>query len=618
MGAQDEVAGRYRLLELLGSGGSGEVWHARDVLLNQDVVLKRSRGQNPGDAAQFERTLAEARALARFRGRPDVITLYDAERIEHGPHAGVWLVMEYASGGSLATRLGMTVEEAAAVGAQVAGALAALHEAGLVHCDIKPANILMSGDDARLADLDAAYRLPAAETVMPNRGIARTPGYAAPELEAGGMPVPASDVYALGMTLLALIGGRQPGGGDDPALRKVDAGGLRPLIDAMCAQDPAERPTVAQVRAQLLGVATTLPPSPAVQRAGAADRLRRRVAVPLGAALGVAALGVAAVAVAVVLALRDGPGGGPAGDEGSDAAMDAAVDAATAASQDEGPLVANQRTADPCALADASLFRGFGQAYVDPDYGGFDRCDVLIEGEDGGVDVEFNLDLGLAPELAAPARTVDGVGVVEQPPASEGCERHLLSGSEVDGEELTVRVEAKLLEGDPDLCALADAAADHAAARLAEGPLPERSPQPPSWSLAWADACALVDPAVLADQVPGVDAADLEVSFGGFGCDWHSTTEDTWVSLRFDRHQPLTAEDGRLTQLGGRTAAVEQGSAGDNSCTVRVEHHEYRDEWGDPTVELVQVDAGDVPGGETAACRMATALAEDAASRLPG
>ena len=76
--------------------------------------------------------------------------------------------------------------------------------------------------------------------------------------------------------------------------------------------------------------------------------------------------------------------------------------------------------------------------------------------------------------------------------------------------------------------------------------------------------------------------------------------------------------EGRLTQLGGRTAAVEQGSAGDNSCTVRVEHHEYRDEWGDPTVELVQVDAGDVPGGETAACRMATALAEDAASRLPG
>ncbi|MFC0601490.1 hypothetical protein [Streptomyces palmae] len=269
--------------------------------------------------------------------------------------------------------------------------------------------------------------------------------------------------------------------------------------------------------------------------------------------------------------------------------------------------------ADPCALARPGALARFGAARLDRDYGNFDRCDVIVRRGGDEVDVRLDLDSGGAAELAAPARTVRGVGVVVEPGENGECHRALLPGARA---RYHVTVSAHQTRGErAPLCAMADSAAEQAVQVLARGPLAHRSPPLPADSLARVDACALLDARALS-VVPGVDAEDRDVSFGDWGCNWYSDTDRVQAVLRFDRGQPLSTADGRHIRIGGRDAYVRPEGDGDDSCLVRVVHRRYLDQDREPAVEMLYlVVRGPRSAGRL--CTMAESLAASAAARLP-
>lgn len=264
--SEDEhrIGGRYRLVEGLGRGGMGSVWRAFDERLNRTVAVKvLDPAQSPDDQGRVE-----ALALAQLN-HPHIANVYDYGEEEGRPY----LVMELAPGQSLAAILAggpMGWRAATAAAAHVASALAAAHERGLVHRDVKPGNIMVTPTGAKLIDFGISAVEGEAEA-DPDGGIRGTPAYVAPE-RLRGRPVAApADVYALGVVLYRALSGRLPweagNAGDywtereraDPRpLLATD--GLPAAVADLCRQclavDPARRPdaaTVARVLTQAAG-----------------------------------------------------------------------------------------------------------------------------------------------------------------------------------------------------------------------------------------------------------------------------------------------------------------------------------------------------------------------------
>jgi hypothetical protein len=268
------LAGRYRVQRRLGSGAMGVVWLALDERLDRLVAVKQlwPGPADSGDSAQ--RVMREGRIAARLR-HPHVVTVHDVAEDDGQP----LLVMEYVPARSLATVVAeqgsLTPPVAARVGAQVAAALAAAHAAGVVHRDVKPANVLV-GDDgtAKIADFGISHAT--GDVSITRAGVvAGTPAYLAPEVARGHSPSPDSDVYSLGATLYAAVEGRPPFGEDtDNAIAVLHrvaegrippparAGALMPVLLAMLAPEPARRPTASQVSGALEAVAEGRPVHP--------------------------------------------------------------------------------------------------------------------------------------------------------------------------------------------------------------------------------------------------------------------------------------------------------------------------------------------------------------------
>ncbi|WKX70576.1 serine/threonine-protein kinase [Streptomyces sp. XD-27] len=660
-----EKVGRYRLTEGPVNGGRGEVWFAVDEELGRPVVLKRALyggGGDDGQAAAFDELMAEARALARF-SHPNVVTLYGAERQVEGGDVTLWLVMEHVSGGSLDAQAQLPPKLAAHIGAQIAHALAALHAEGIVHCDVKPSNIVITDDRVpKLADFGAAYRVDGVETITPNGPVSLTPAYASPEAFRG-QPERASDVFSLGATVYALVAGEPPPRGSGRAVR-TDAMDpavepLREVLTAMLRYDARARPTAAEVRGSLTalaGAADRLPTVPLDQatvplppprrdasqhdlpRTPPAGELPRTPSAgglpqpPSGGApsggpkgwrriptavrrrswraAGIAVAGTALVITSVLIApglLGAGGGGGAEDGHGGSASRPGAPAPGAAGVFGDDP-----RTADPCALLKPAAFERFGETDLDEDYGNFDRCDVVLL-RDGteAVDVQVDFDSSSPPEPAGPARTEGRVSVVADEPESDGCTR-LLS---VDGvRDTVVRISANLTaDRRMPLCRIADAATDVAVDRLNKGELARRSL--PSGSLANEDACAMLDTGALA-VVPGVDARDPDPGFGGWSCDWFSTTSDIEVELRFNRPGFSDADNSRGTRLHGRRAVVLPGYDGEGSCTVQVAGPSYTGGGGARSFEAVQLSVRGARSKDRP-CAMATDLIRSAAEALP-
>jgi serine/threonine protein kinase len=252
------IAGRYRLLRRLGQGGMGVVWHAKDEVLHRDVAIKEIL--HPAGPGALGRPLREARAAAALR-HPGIVTVHDI--VEHDGRP--WIVMALINGRSLAQQLHddgpMPEQRAADLGLQVLQALDMAHRKGIVHRDVKPANILLDGDRAVLTDFGIAA-MADATVLTGTHQLIGSPEYIAPERINGSLTGPAADLWALGVTLYYAVSGRSPFQRDDTqeCLAAVLAHDPDPLphaprlasaIHGLLHKDPALRFTAPQV-AELL------------------------------------------------------------------------------------------------------------------------------------------------------------------------------------------------------------------------------------------------------------------------------------------------------------------------------------------------------------------------------
>ncbi|WP_410813570.1 serine/threonine-protein kinase [Micromonospora sp. 067-2] len=250
------IAGRYRLLDLVGRGGMGRVWRARDEMLHREVAVKEV--VPPSWLADHERaelrlrTLREARAAARLN-HPAVVRLYDVVPVEGSP----WIVMEYVPSRTLQDVLDdegpLEPTRAARIGLALLGALHAAHSAGVLHRDVKPQNVLMAHDGrVMLADFGLAT-FDGGDGAMTRPGmVLGSPQYVAPERAAEGVSTVAADLWSLGATLHAAVEGRSPyarstamatlsalaAGPPDPA---PHAGSLAPVLAGLLRRDPGRR-----------------------------------------------------------------------------------------------------------------------------------------------------------------------------------------------------------------------------------------------------------------------------------------------------------------------------------------------------------------------------------------
>ncbi|MGI5199278.1 serine/threonine-protein kinase [Streptomyces sp. CA-288835] len=249
------IAGRYRLLSPLGEGGMGTVWRARDEVLHREVAVKEVRAPAGLPTPEVERMYArlerEAWAAARVAHR-NVVTVYDVAMEEGRP----WIVMELVRGISLYDLLDaegpLSPQRTAHIGAEVLAALRAAHEAGVLHRDVKPGNVLMSNDD-RIILTDFGIAMVEGSSALTMTGeVIGSPEFLAPERALGRTPGPESDLWSLGVMLYAAVEGNSPFRQDTPlsTLRAVvdeelppprRAGPLTPVIEGLLRKDPAER-----------------------------------------------------------------------------------------------------------------------------------------------------------------------------------------------------------------------------------------------------------------------------------------------------------------------------------------------------------------------------------------
>ena len=211
----ETVGGRYRLGQRLGHGGMGEVFVAHDLRLDREVALKLLRADLAQQDGMRERVVAEARLAARLT-HPHVVGVLDTGEQDGRP----FVVMERLSGRTLRDELQggpMAAERVRDVGLQVLRALAAAHELGIVHRDVKPGNVLDAGVGTwKVADFGIAKWVHAEETLTGTGELLGSPSYLAPERIEGEQAGPASDLYAVGVLLYEALVGRKPFEGDDP------------------------------------------------------------------------------------------------------------------------------------------------------------------------------------------------------------------------------------------------------------------------------------------------------------------------------------------------------------------------------------------------------------------
>jgi eukaryotic-like serine/threonine-protein kinase len=300
--ASTVLAGRYRLGELLGGGGMGRVWLARDETLERDVAIKEILLppvlSDDDRAAAHRRTLREARAAARL-SHPHVVQVYDVLDADDR----TWIVMEYVPARTLQQAIKadgpLDPRRAARIGLDLLGALTAAHRSGVDHRDVKPANVLLADDgrvlltDFGIATVEGDVQTSSADLVI------GSPEFMAPERAkhtGGGLP---ADLWSLGVTLYTAVEGRSPfrrantvatltavvADDPDPSER---AGVLGPVLDGLLRKDPAVRIDADETRRLLgeaaagaYGQASVAPPRPAhvpaqrIPPAGGAERTPR-------------------------------------------------------------------------------------------------------------------------------------------------------------------------------------------------------------------------------------------------------------------------------------------------------------------------------------------------------
>ena len=312
--------GRYEVLRRLGGGGMAEVHQARDEVLGRNVALKTLRERLAEDEVFLKRFRREARSAATLN-HPNVVQVYDQRRSQDGTY---YIAMEHVPGGTLRERIAregpLEPGEAARIGAQVAEALRAAHEAGVVHRDVKSQNVLMTASGtAKVADFGIA-RAADATTLSSPGAVLGTAKYMSPEQATGSVATPRSDLYSLGVVLYEMLTGEPPFDADsagqtrakhvhEPPPRPREANpsvpeALDALVIRLMAKEPAHRPGSAaelvdelrRFAAQEPAVAepASIPPPPPSRGAARGPRRRSTVRVLAILAALIVLLGVAA------------------------------------------------------------------------------------------------------------------------------------------------------------------------------------------------------------------------------------------------------------------------------------------------------------------------------------
>jgi serine/threonine-protein kinase len=256
---------RYRVVELIGRGGMGEVYRADDLKLGEPVALKFLPADLASNPDWYQRFLDEVRS-ARTVSHPNVCRVYDVGEVRGEP----FISMEYVDGetlSSLMSRIGrLSARKATELGQQLCAGLGAIHDVGLLHRDLKPSNLLID-NKGQLKVTD--FGLAATGEVRGYQAAAGTPGYVAPESIAGQESTVRSDIYAAGLVLFEMFTGTpayKPGQGidlikeqqrKDPPAPSTLAPDIRPSVEkiilACLERDPADRPSSARQVGLLLG-----------------------------------------------------------------------------------------------------------------------------------------------------------------------------------------------------------------------------------------------------------------------------------------------------------------------------------------------------------------------------
>ena len=320
------LGGRYRLVELLGTGGMATIYRATDTGLGRDVALKLLRPEYLRDPDFSSRFRQEAQAAASL-SHPNIVTVYDYGEDPSGPY----IVMELIDGEDLATILRrsgtLPPRQVARIGAGVARALAAAHARGLVHRDIKPGNVLIGTDgQVKVVDFGIARAIAEAQVTLPGTTLGSV-HYFSPEQARGEPATAASDIYSLGIVLFEMLTGSRPWEGDSAAsvaLARLsgpipDPMTVRPSVPPdlaaitrrALALDPRDRWASASVLADALEA--TLAPGGSAAAAGAAAAVAGGAAAagPADSRAGAVAAGALVGATVVSATARPNPAGIP-------------------------------------------------------------------------------------------------------------------------------------------------------------------------------------------------------------------------------------------------------------------------------------------------------------------
>jgi eukaryotic-like serine/threonine-protein kinase len=275
--SQTLLADRYRLIQQLGQGGMGRVWRGYDEVLGREVAVKELVVPSgvPEDERQRlrGRSMREARAIARLN-HPGVVRVFDVVKTAGGDP---WIVMEYAHGRSLQDILPVPPQRAAEIGLALLGALHSAHQAGVVHRDVKPSNVLIT-DDGRVLLTDFGIAIVPGDPNLTETGVMfGSPAYMAPERVHDGQTGPMSDLWSLGATLYTAVEGKSPFARPtsmaslaalttEPVPPAPHAGPLAPVLNGLLRKDPAKRISVAEAERLLKAAVAKTAAAPATTK----------------------------------------------------------------------------------------------------------------------------------------------------------------------------------------------------------------------------------------------------------------------------------------------------------------------------------------------------------------